>query len=188
MNTANDGLGTSPRPILVTAWPVARMKAAPSGSEIAHSGQLRLTPCGFQAATTAPAMTAIVPTAIGQVSFSSSTRMAQNAPKIGDDAVSADESVGPMCLDAGHGQRRGERGADDADKCEQQAGEGQPVPALHEERRKYPVDDRRGRDRDERAGARRPSRRAPCSKDGSKARTGTPSRAHRAAPDRESRS
>ncbi len=72
------------------------MKAAPNGRTSAQSGQLRLTPCGFQAATTAPATTAIVPSAIGHVSFSPSTAMAHSAPNSGAEAVSALVSVGPI--------------------------------------------------------------------------------------------
>ncbi len=97
MKTAKDGLGTSPRPILVTAWPVARINAAPNGRMSAQSGQSRLRPFGFQAATMAPTMTASVPSAIGHVSFSPMMRMAQSAPNSGAEAVSALESVGPMC-------------------------------------------------------------------------------------------
>jgi hypothetical protein len=97
MKTAKDGLGTSPRPIFVTAWPVARMKAAPNGRMSAHSGQSRLRPFGFQAATTAPTITASVPSAIGHVIFSPMMRMAQSAPNSGAEAVSALERVGPMC-------------------------------------------------------------------------------------------
>src|SRR5581483_4232509 len=97
-STANDGLLTSMRPYLVAMWPIALMSDAPSGRTMAHSGQLRLRPFGFHAAATAPATTAPVPIAIGSVSRSPSTAMANMAPKIGVAEVSELVSVGPISL------------------------------------------------------------------------------------------
>ena len=57
----------------------------------------------------------------------------------------------PHHLDAGDGERRRDRGANDADDGEHQRGSSEPVPALEEERREQPVGHGGGRDRYERA-------------------------------------
>ena len=65
---------------------------------MAQSGQVRLSPLGFHAATMAPATTAAVPTAIGADMRSPRIRIAKIAPKIGVTAVSELVSVGPISL------------------------------------------------------------------------------------------
>src|SRR5262245_28955837 len=65
---------------------------------MAQSGQVRFSPFGFHAATTAPATTAAVPIATGDDSRSPRMRTAKMEPKIGVAAVSELVSVGPIIL------------------------------------------------------------------------------------------